>query len=127
MLYKDVLNCLEDVNMEDEKNNILKSIGQRIQKCRSDKKLTQEQLAEMTGISQKHISRLERGIHAPHFDMIIRIAKALDVSTDAFVEDFSADNINIFLQNIKDDVDGMSQNQLSLIKDTILSIKKYKF
>lgn len=113
--------------MEDEKDRVLKSIGRRIQKCRSDKKLTQEQLAEITGISQKHISRLERGIHAPHFDMIIKIAKALDVSTDVFCEDFAADNVNIFWENIKNDVEGMSQNQLSLIKDTILSIKKYKF
>lgn len=113
--------------MEDEKNNMLKGIGQRIQKYRLEKKLTQEQLAEMTGISQKHISRLERGIHAPHFDMIIKIAKALDVSTDIFIDDLSADNINIFLQNIKGDVEGMSQYQLSLVKDMILSIKKYKF
>lgn len=113
--------------MEDEKNNMLKGIGQRIQKCRLEKKLTQEQLAEMTGISQKHISRLERGIHTPHFDIIIKIAKALDVSTDIFIEDLSADNINIFLQSIKGDVEGMSQYQLSLVKDMILSIKKYKF
>ena len=61
--------------MEDEKNNMLKGIGQRIQKYRLEKKLTQEQLAEMTGISQKHISRLERGIHAPHIDMIIKLQK----------------------------------------------------
>ncbi len=113
--------------MDFEKDRILKNIGQRIQKRRISKKLTQEQLADMTGISQKHISRLERGIHTPHFDMIIKIAKALDVSIDTFVEDLASDNINIFLQNIKVDVTGMSQNQLSLIKDAILAIKKYDF
>ncbi|MCI8404446.1 MAG: helix-turn-helix transcriptional regulator [Clostridia bacterium] len=113
--------------MDFEKESILKDIGQRIQKYRTAKKLTQEQLADMTGISQKHISRLERGIHTPHFDMIIKIAKALDVSIDTFVEDLASDNTNIFLQNIKSDVTGMSQNQLSLIKEAILAIKKYKF
>lgn len=108
-------------------NDILIKIGQRIYECRKSAKLTQHQLADMTEISEKHISRLERGIHNPHFDMIIKIAKALDVPVDAFIEDFSADNINIFLQNIKNELDGMSQNQLSLVKDAILAIKKYKF
>ncbi len=106
---------------------MLQSIGDKLQKYRKEANLTQEQLSELADVSQKHISRLERGLHVPHFDMIIKIAKALNVSTDAFVEDFSADNINIFLQNIKSDVEGMSQNQLSLIKDFILAIKQYHF
>ena len=113
--------------MQNEKDDILKNIGHRIQECRTAAKLTQEQLAEMVGISQKHISRLERGIHVPHFDVIIKIAQALDVPVDAFVTDLSASNVNIFLQNIKEDIEGMSQNQLSLIKEGILAIKKYKF
>lgn len=112
---------------KDDNNIVFVKMGQRIQYYRRKANLTQGQLAEITGISQKHISRLERGIHVPHFDMIIKIAKALDVSTDVFCEDFAADNVNIFWENIKNDVEGMSQNQLSLIKDTILSIKKYKF
>lgn len=114
-------------NMDSEKKAMLQSVGYKIQEYRVAAKLTQDQLAELTGVSQKHISRLECGMHAPHFDMIIKIAKALNVSTDAFVEDLSADNINIFLQNIKSDVEGMSQNQLSLIKDFILAIKQYHF
>ena len=60
ILFKDIINNLEVANMEDEKNNMLKGIGQRIQKYRLEKKLTQEQLAEMTGISQKHISKIGR-------------------------------------------------------------------
>ena len=110
-----------------EKEDFLKQIGYRIQKCRKAKKLTQEQLEKMTGISSKHISRLERGIHNPHIDVIIKLAKALDVSIDTFFLDLSTDNINIFLENIKNDIVDMSPNQLSLIKDAILAIKKYTF
>lgn len=113
--------------VDNENYNILKNIGDRIQKCRRVAGLTQRQLSEMTGISQNHISRLERGIHIPHFDVIVKIAKALDISIDVLVEDLSGDNINIFWENIKNDVEGMSQNQLSLIKETILAIKKYTF
>ena len=108
-------------------DDVLITIGNRIRKCRKSAKLTQRQLADITEISESHISRIERGIHNPHFDMIIKIAKVLDVPVDAFLEDLSTDNINIFWENIKNDVNGMSQNQLSLIKDAILSIKKYDF
>ena len=113
--------------IEDKKDDILISIGHRILECRTAAKLTQRQLFEITGISINHISRLERGLHNPHFDMIIKIAQALDVPVDAFVTDLSADNINIFWQTIKSDIEGMSQNQLSVIKDTIQTIKKYNF
>lgn len=114
-------------NTKQEKDDILQSVGYKIQEYRVAAKLTQAQLAELIGVSQKHISRLERGMHSPHFDMIIKIAKVLNVSIDAFVEDLSADNINIFWQNIKSEIEGMSQNQLSLIKDTIYAVKKYHF
>lgn len=119
------MNKVEIIDNEDENN--LKNVGSRIQKCRKAAGLTQRQLSDITGISENHISRVERGIHIPNFDIMVKIAKALDVSIDVFVEDLSTDNINIFLENIKDDVEGMSQNQLSLVKDTIVSIKKYKF
>ena len=119
------MNKVEILDNEDENN--LKNVGSRIQKCRKAAGLTQRQLSDITGISENHISRVERGIHIPNFDIMVKIAKALDVSIDVFVEDLSANNINIFLENIKGDVEGMSQNQLSLVKDTSVSIKKYKF
>mgnify|MGYP002711239257 CR=1 FL=1 len=40
-------------------------LGQRIQKLRKDKKITQEQLAEMVGIDPKNISRIEKGNNYP--------------------------------------------------------------
>lgn len=114
-------------NMDSEKKAMLQNIGCKLQKYRKEANLTQEQLAELADVSQKHISRLERGLHVPHFDMIIKIAKVLSVPTDAFVEDFSADNINIFLQNMKPEIEGMSQNQLSFLKTLIRTIKQYHF
>lgn len=45
--------------------------------------------------------------------MIYKIAKALNVPIDTFASDFEEDNVNIFLSNIKADVDGMSKKQYS--------------
>lgn len=110
-----------------EKDDILKNVGRRIQEYRQKARLTQEALSEMTGISQKHLSRLEQGRHNPHFDMIIKIAKALNVPIDAFAEDLSETNTNIFLRLIEQDVAGMSQKQLNFLREEILLIKKTDF
>ena len=54
-------------------------LGQRIQKLRKDKKITQEQLAEMVGIDPKNISRIEKGNNYPTAANLTSIAKALHV------------------------------------------------
>lgn len=42
--------------------------------------LTQEQLADLTGLSSEYISRVERGLSSPSFDSIAALANGL--STD---------------------------------------------
>jgi transcriptional regulator with XRE-family HTH domain len=42
--------------------------------------LTQERLAETTGISVEFLSNIERGINAPSFETIEKLAKVLNVS-----------------------------------------------
>lgn len=104
---------------KDEKNALLLEIGQRIQEYRKQKNLTQEQLAETTGISQKHLSRIEQGYHNPRFDLIIEIANALNVPTDAFAKDLSADNVDLFLESIRPNVEKLSVKQLEYLKKNI--------
>ena len=104
-----------------------KDIGQRIKAKRIEKGFTQEQLSEISGISQKHISRIEQGYHDTHFTMIYKIAKALNVPIDAFAIDFEEDNSNIFLSSIRADVENMSKKQLDMLRDSIETIKKYEF
>ncbi|MGL4375566.1 MAG: helix-turn-helix domain-containing protein [Microcoleaceae cyanobacterium] len=47
---------------------------------RKVKKFTQEELAELTGLSVEFISYIERGIHAPSFDTLEKLSEALNVS-----------------------------------------------
>lgn len=56
-----------------------RKIGNKIQEVRNQKGLTQEQLAEMVGTSQKYISRIEVGYHNVKLDTIVAIARALCV------------------------------------------------
>ncbi len=62
-------------------------IGNRIKAARERAHLTQEQLAEMVGLSPTHLSVIERGVKTPKLDTFVRIANALGVSVDALLLD----------------------------------------
>ncbi len=54
-------------------------VGQFLKKLRKEKSITQEQLAEILGVSNRSISRWENGTTMPDFDLLIQIAKYYDV------------------------------------------------
>ncbi len=56
-----------------------KLFGQKIKEFRKKRKLTQEQLADLIGTDDKHISALERGIYFPKYENIEKLAAALNV------------------------------------------------
>lgn len=58
------------------------SLGQRIARLRKEKGYTQDELAKKMGIVRVLISDYERERIRPHYEMIIRFAIALDVTTD---------------------------------------------
>jgi transcriptional regulator with XRE-family HTH domain len=57
-----------------------KDFGLRIKLIRQSRKLTQEQFAELLGISVDFLSLIERGVNAPSFETIEQIASRLDTS-----------------------------------------------
>lgn len=61
------------------------AIGERIAKCRQDAALTQQALADLTGLSLQFIACVERGKKGVGIDTVIRIAEALHVSIDYLV------------------------------------------
>lgn len=107
-------------------NNLdFRKIGSRIQAYRSEKKMTQEQLAELVGTSQKYISRIEVGYHSMKLETTVAIANALQVSLGALIADYEDSSDESNLKLILDDIRGMSANQLNLLRDNIETIKKY--
>ncbi len=65
----------------------LKAIGIRIKEAREAKGFTQEQLAEIVGLSPTHMSVIERGVKAPKLETFIKIANALNVTSDSLLLD----------------------------------------
>jgi transcriptional regulator with XRE-family HTH domain len=54
------------------------AIGNHIRAARTERKLTQETLGELTGLDRKTVNRIEQGTHATSIDHLILIADALD-------------------------------------------------
>src|SRR5437016_3410540 len=53
--------------------------GKRLLAIRQNRRLTQEQFAELVGISVDFLSLIERGINAPSFETLERLANRLGV------------------------------------------------
>ena len=61
--------------------------GEKITKLKKDRKISQIELANTTGISRDAISKYERGDVSPSVEYAKRIANALGVSLDYLVSD----------------------------------------
>nr|WP_164117430.1 helix-turn-helix transcriptional regulator [Sphingorhabdus sp. Alg239-R122] len=57
-----------------------KLVGRNVSRIRKERGLTQEQLSELSGLSQQYLSDLERGKRNPTIVTIHEIALALDVT-----------------------------------------------
>lgn len=65
--------------MTNERSPVTEILGCNIKKTRKQRKMTQEKLAELSGVTVKYISLLERSLAFPSADTIDAIAKALSV------------------------------------------------
>lgn len=59
--------------------SLREQFGQRLKSIRLQRKLTQEEFAELVGISLDMLSVIERGRHSPSFEKLEQIAERLDV------------------------------------------------
>jgi transcriptional regulator with XRE-family HTH domain len=58
----------------------IQRFGKQLQRLRTRRGLTQEQLAVTAGLSRTFVTRLELGQHDPSLGTLVRVAKALRVS-----------------------------------------------
>jgi transcriptional regulator with XRE-family HTH domain len=56
--------------------------GKRIATLREEKNMSQQELAELTGITQSNISRIEQGKYSVGFDILVKIAEAMGKKID---------------------------------------------
>lgn len=86
-----------------------------VSKIRKEKKLTQAQLAELVGVSQAHISRLENGDDSASLKLIYEIASALKVQPSDLFEERSAKEA-LLLQVFRNSTPEAQQMVLGMIE-----------
>lgn len=101
-----------------EKQRIL--LGKRIQKLRESKNLTQEELAEKVNRSTNHISKLETAKTNPSFELLVSVAKALNLEMIELFNFAEYNNIEFIEKELSKLIN--SKNE----KDLILLYKIYK-
>lgn len=66
--------------------SIAQSFGRRLQQLRKERKISQEKLAELSGLHRTYISSLERGGRNPTLISLNAIANALNVEISFLIE-----------------------------------------
>ena len=76
-------------------------IGKFIAECRKKVKLTQLQLAEKLGITDRAVSKWERGLSMPDASIMLKLCDILEISVNDLLsgEKISMDNYNKELEN----------------------------
>lgn len=80
-----------------------REIGNRIKNRRLELKLTQEQLAELIGVTDTYVGAIERATSKFSIETFVKISQALKLNSDYLLFGTTAENIdNRFSQIIKD-------------------------
>ena len=64
-------------------------LGNKLKNVRKTRGLTQEELSALSGVSTRHISKIEKGVMNPSYEILTQIAAALGMTPDYF---FASDN-----------------------------------
>jgi len=62
-------------------------LGEKLRTLRKQQSLSQAELSDMLGVSQRHVSGIERGEKVPSLEILLKISRIFDVSSDQLIKD----------------------------------------
>jgi transcriptional regulator with XRE-family HTH domain len=73
----------------------MEHMGDRIKRLREEKGLTQQELANLIGLDNRNsLSRYENGTRVPNPDIIIKLARVLDTTSDYLISAYIPDKFS---------------------------------
>lgn len=99
-----------------------RAIGKRIREKRIKKNLTQEMLAASVGISNPHISNIERGRTKVSLSTLTDIANCLDTTVDELLCDNLKRGKVFFDEDISNEIKKCSDEDIKIVYDVIKSL-----
>lgn len=101
-----------------------KAIGKRIKIQRIRKDMTQDKLADLTGLSNPHISNVETGSTQVSLKTLITIANVLGTTPDALLCDNLEHAKEIFTNEIILETADCDEVEIRVIHDTVRALKQ---
>ncbi len=103
----------------------LESIGKHISEFRHLRKLRQEDLAEITGLSTNYIGAVERGEKIPSLETFIDILNALSISADMVLFDVLQEGYQVKATKLSDQIKDLPVKDQKRIFDVIETLIKH--
>lgn len=103
---------------------IYEKLGHRIRQKRNQLGLSQEKLAEACDLTQPFIGSIERGKKKPSVCTIVKIANALNISTDYLLSDSLTNKNNNQFEYTESLMSDMDDYEVECINNTIVQMKK---
>ena len=100
-----------------------KDIGIRIKQERFNQNITQEKLAEISGISVTHMSNIENANTKLSLPVLVNIANALNCNANIILFGNTNSNLNASLSMISKILSDCSSEERIIIIDTIQALK----
>lgn len=93
------------------------NMGEKLRSLRTEKKLTQKQVADRIGLAISAVSSYESGSRYPSYDALIKLARIFHVSTDYLLG--MTDKRNI-------DVTGLSDDEIEVVSQLVEMLRRKK-
>ena len=90
-------------------------LGEKLKALRTAKKMSQKDLAERIGIAKSVISFYESGDRFPSYDVLIKIARIFNVTTDYLLDVERERTVN---------VSGLSEEDIAAVTTVIDALKR---
>ena len=99
-------------------------LGQRIKAARLAAGLSQEQLAEIVGLTSQHISHTEVASTKISLPSLVKVANVLDVSIDKLLSDSLYDSKLHLLDDVQDIFSDCSSDEIYVMLEAAAAVKK---
>ncbi len=107
-------------------SEITRIIGQRVRNYRTEKGLSQEKLAEMSGCHPTYIGQVERGEKNATLESLEKIASAMSVPLSKLFEKIGEDNTDSIPMKCYEFIASKSKSDQEHLYKMLVEMDKYK-
>lgn len=104
----------------------MKSLGERIREYRTSIKMTQTDFAIRLGITGASVSAYENGTRLPSYEVLIKIANVLGVSTDELLGRKEPTKVTVDITNLSPRERNVIQELITVFTEEKIAYKKQK-